>query len=456
MQPDSLGTTGLRARCAPRIRCLIGTAVAVLLGAMGAGPALAQQGVVAGTVVASTSLQPLAGAQVVVTGTELGTLTDAAGRFSFTGVPGTEVTLQVVMIGYRATEQTARVGDAAVRIQLERQAVALDQIVVTGTPGAQQQRALGNVVSTVDAAQVLERKPVSTMNQLINGRVAGVSVLSSTGAVGGAAKLRIRGPASFSLSNAPLVYIDGVRVNNDETSGPSNQAFGSSTISRWNDIDPNNIESIEIIKGPAAATLYGTEAANGVIQIITKQGRQGALRYNLSIRQGANWLSNPEDRLYTNWGMINTDHQGPPDELASIDFAKLQSLRDQFGLDPLFQTGHLQSYNLNVTGGSDVVRYFLSGGYESNEGMEPTNRAQRGNARLNLTLVPSEEWRVTGSFGYSKGRTDLPCESGCGGVTWSTYFASPTKVMIDSITPAGDTLFDAIPSPRHGDRKSVV
>src|SRR2546422_4864734 len=97
------------------------------------------------------------------------------------------------------------------------------------------------------------------------------------------------------------MYVDGVRVDADAATGPINQAFGSSSISRYNDFNPDDIESIEIVKGPAATTLYGTEASSGVIQIITKQGTPGPARWNFTVRQGANFLNNPEDRFPTNY-----------------------------------------------------------------------------------------------------------------------------------------------------------
>ncbi len=398
----------------------LGGLCALVLGLLSAPPVSAQQqGSVGGIVVSKGSQQPLAGAQVVVEGTGNGTLTGEDGRFLIPGLSGGRVTLRVEMIGYAPATQVANVGQLDVRIELSQSAIELNQIVVTGTPGAAQKKSIGNVVSTLDAANIVGKAPVTSVNDIINGRTAGVTVLSSTGEVGGASKVRIRGSSTFSLSNAPLVYIDGIRVNNDETSGPINQGFGSQSISRWNDIDPNDIESIEIIKGPAAATLYGTEAANGVVQIITKKGRQGQTHFNLQVKQGANWFANPSGRLWTNYGMVN-------DQLTSIDFDQLQQNYQQYlGGDKIFHTGHLQSYDLSMSGGSETVQYFISGNYEHNKGVEPTNQVKKGSGRLNLTVTPNSTWRINGNFGYVNGRTDLACESGCGGVTWTTYYMTP-------------------------------
>src|SRR5207237_8837083 len=132
--------------------------------------------------------------------------------------------------------------------------------------------------------------PVNDVKDVRNGRGAGVLIQPATGAVGSGSRIRIRGASSFSLTNQPLVYVDGVRVDADFASGPQNQDFGSSSISRFNDFNPDEIESIEVVKGPAAATLYGTEASNGVIQIITKRGSPGPARWDFTLRRGVNFL----------------------------------------------------------------------------------------------------------------------------------------------------------------------
>src|SRR5207247_7845989 len=115
--------------------------------------------------------------------------------------------------------------------------------------------------------------------------------------VGSGSRIRIRGASSFSIGNQPLLYVDGVRVDADFATGPTNQAFGSSSISRFNDFNPDDIESIEIVKGPAATTLYGTEASNGVIQVITKRGTPGPARWDFTLRQGVKLLQQPRRAL---------------------------------------------------------------------------------------------------------------------------------------------------------------
>src|SRR5205814_409430 len=145
-------------------------------------------------------------------------------------------------------------------------------------------------------------------------------------------RIRIRGASSFSLSNQPLMYVDGVRVDADPATGPANQAFGSASISRYNDFNPDDIESIEVIEGPAAATLYGTEASGGVIQIITKKGIAGPPTFDLTVKQGTQAFMNPEGRFPVNYWMDTTG------ALKSIDY---DALVQQNG-GPIFHNGYTQ------------------------------------------------------------------------------------------------------------------
>lgn len=387
----------------------------------------AAQGGAVGGVVTTEGGAPLAAAQIVVPGTSLGGTTDAGGRFRIVGVTGTDVTLDVRRIGYRPARVTARVGDMNVRVELATKLVDLEAVVVTGTPGGTERRALGNAVTTIDAARVTEETHVNNMQQLINGRAAGVVIQPATGAVGGGARMRIRGVGSFALSNEPLLYIDGVRANSSPATGPANQGFGSSSISRINDINPDDIESIEIIKGPAAATLYGTEASNGVIQIITKKGAAGAPRWSVTARRGANFLRDPEGRFPVNY------QRSTSGEIISVDIVERENARDT----PIFRTGAVNEYDLSVAGGSDRVTYFVGGGYERSSGVEPSNTLERGNGRMNLTLLPFSSLDINLSLGYLTGPTTLGAEAGFGGRVWSTVLADPRKSTTDTSSRRG-------------------
>ena len=356
-------------------------------------PLTAQQDMIRGTVLQQQTLQPVAGAQIVAEGTQAGAITDAGGRFTITGLAGTQITLEVIMVGYRTARQTVPVGATDVRILLAETAVELEGIVVTGTPGETRARTVGNAVAQIQAEDKLQLKPVRDLQELLKGAAPGVTVRTGQGNVGTGGVIRMRGVTSLSLSNQPLIYIDGIRVNNDFRSGPSIR--GGRQTSRINDINPEEIESIEIIKGPAAATLYGTEASNGVIQIITKRGTEGAPTWNLTVKQGANYFRDPAGRLPMNYSL------GPNGDLIS---QHLYEEEVAAGRNPL-QTGHSQGYDLSVQGGTEGIRYFASAAWDDTEGIVDYNWQKKLSARANIQIVPSENLSATVNVGVVSSET---------------------------------------------------
>jgi TonB-linked SusC/RagA family outer membrane protein len=392
---------------------------ALVLAAITGPAARAQEGVVAGSVVAEASQTPLPAVQIIVQGeTGKGAMTDASGRFRISGLTGTQVTLTARLIGYRPVTQTVPVGTTDVRFALAERPVELDQVVVTGTAGGQQQRALGNSVARINAAEAVATAPIPNVQNLINGRAPGVVVMPGTGMIGSGSKIRIRGMSTFSLSADPLIYVDGVRVDNETGSGLAVQAFGSGVVSRLNDFDPEEIESIEILKGPAAATLYGTEAARGVINIITKKGTAEGTRYSFTVRQGANWFMDPEHRVPTNYW------RDPTGVIQSVNVIRTEDARGT----PVFRTGQLTDYSGNVRGGAGPFHYFASAGLSSDEGAEPNNFRRQFNARTNLQITPSSMLDLQSSVGYIDSHTALSCEAGCGGATWGAWFSNPRNL----------------------------
>lgn len=384
-------------------------------------------GSIAGTVVNEKNGSPIGDAQLMVEGRNIGTTTDAGGRFRLAGLTGSgQVQITVRRIGFQPRTVGANIGDANVRIAMAERAMELTSVVVTGTAGVAEKRAIGNAVSTVNAAEVVATQPVSSFQELLNGRASGVSIVASSGQVGTGSRIRVRGASSLSLSNDPLIYVDGVRVDNTQASGPSNQGFGSASISRWNDFNPDDIESLEVIKGPAAATLYGTEASNGVIQIITKKGAAGRPVWNVTARAGSSWVPNWLTRFDDNYGTVPRAGSTTALDTVSISTRQLNdSLNARFGND-IFTSGQLQDIQMSVSGGTSAVRYYVGGGYEENQGAERVNRLRRTNLRVNLQANPSPKVDLQTSLGYTTGRTYLPYESGGGGAVWGTLFSSPS------------------------------
>lgn len=403
-------------------RGTLAAAVALLAWLTWSAGAAGQQATVTGEVTDAGTLQPLSQAQVTVPGTDIGTLSGEDGTFTLR-VPAGEIRIRADRLGYRPVTRTVRVeagGSARVELELQTSAISLDEIIVTGTAGDQQRRSLGNTVSSIDAAEEVERAGSQEVGDVLKAGAPGVSVSPSTGQVGSGPNIRIRGVSTFSLNDHPLIYVDGVRVDNASGKGISVQGFGSSIQTGLNDLNPQDIQSIEIIKGPAAATLYGTEASNGVIQIITKKGEtSGAPDVTLRVGQGANWFRDPGGRIDTNWG-IHPD-TGEPFEL------NLFEREDSLG-NEIFSTGRTQDYGANIRGGSDVFQYYLSATLDDRDGIEPTNSMQRFSGRGNFSVTPSEDWRFDASFGLARTERNLACEAGCGGVTFSTIFSAPSSI----------------------------
>lgn len=364
-----------------------------------------QEAAVSGQVRTAGTLRPLAGAQVSIPGTGIGALTNASGRYRLEDVPAGELTLRVQIIGYGRAERTVTIlagQTVVVDFELTEQALELDEIVVTGTAGGAQRRAIGNVVETMDVDEVLSVAPVQNVQQLLSQRTAGMIQLPAAGQVGTGSPIRIRGLSSMSLGNGPLVYIDGIRVDSDPRRGPNTR--GGARISRLNDLNPQNIESIEIIKGPSAATLYGTEASNGVIQIITKRGTSGAPQLDVALRTGTNWLWNPEGRTPLRW-------RRNPDtgQLESFNLYRQERLN---GGGPIFEYGLQQGYDATLSGGTEGVRYFTSASWGKETGVVGYDFNQQFNARVNLELDLADNLQVTTSTAYMQSRIRLAQNTG--------------------------------------------
>jgi TonB-linked SusC/RagA family outer membrane protein len=372
-----------------------------------AGTAAAQNGTatVSGQVTDSSAKVPLPGAEVFIGADAAAagarnTRTNAAGRYTFTGVaPGT-VTVSVRLVGFAPKGARLTVTDGAqltADFSLAQRTTQLDQVVVTGTGGVTQRRAVGNVVETIDAKNVLEVAPARSVDQLIGARTPGLIVLPGTGQVGTGAQLRVRAASSLTLSNDPIIYIDGIRMDANTARGPTQR--GGAGASRLNDVNPEDIESIEVIKGPAAATLYGTEASNGVIQIITKRGKSGKAQFAFTTRQGTNWLANPEGRA----GMLYAPG-ATAGEIISFNLYKHEA---EQGKGPIFQNGSNQGYQGSMTGGTDANRYYISGTYDNDVGVVAWNWDRKFTGRANLDILANDKLRLQGSVGHIRDRIRL-------------------------------------------------
>ncbi len=412
-----------RSRPATRISCLLtGLTVAGLL--PGSALLAQQAGSVAGTVTDIASLRPVAEVRVFIAGTNFRAFTDAEGGYLLSGLPIGEVEVSVERLGYAPAAGTVQLmagATATLDFDLEVSAVSLDELVVTAT-GLQRRRELGNAAVAIQVDDELERAAPVTLTNLLQGRAAGVQVLQSSGTVGAGSAVKIRGSGSISLSNTPLIYIDGSRVSNSVNSGP---AVGGQTTSRLNDLSLEDIESVEIVKGPSAATLYGAEAAAGVIRITTKRGRSGLAEWTYRSEWGARWdttdwpatVWNPRSFFEEVYDVSELFPRGEvpsgvhfaaiPDTLYSINLLG-EGVAGETVYGTPWRTGVEQTYGASLRGGLDNVTYFLSGEFTDQEGTLSTNENVQRSLRANLDLIPSERVTLGLSAGYANSQVFMP------------------------------------------------
>jgi len=376
-----------------------------------AAPGIAAQGgTITGLVTNAQSGQPLEASQVFIADLDIGGLSQQNGRFLLQNVPSGTHDLRVERIGFRTVTQQVTVGGGQTVVQnfaMAEEALALDEIIVTGTAGGTQRRAIGNVVERIDASAITELAPVTSMEQMLETRIPGLQMQSSGGTIGGgSAQIRIRGSASVGLSNDPLVYIDGVRMNIERSEGRRQ------TSSRLNDINPEDIESIEVIKGPAAATLYGTEASNGVIQIITKRGAQGDVEFNATIGLGMNYLADAANKVHTNYGTNTAPNVGVgcvPVGVAGCKLIQMNMVDAEMERNgrPMLRNGLVQEYSLSASGGTDRIRYFASYNRNAQDGFVRWNWENNQTGRINLDLTVSDQFTIGLNSSVFTGATRL-------------------------------------------------
>ncbi|HEY9449972.1 MAG TPA: TonB-dependent receptor, partial [Gemmatimonadaceae bacterium] len=357
-----------------------------------------QVGTVTGHITRAGDL-PLDAAQVSVVGTTLGAMTDANGAYTLTRVPAGPQQLRIQRIGFAPVVRIVTVKaneSVTLDLLLNEAAVSLDQVVVTGTAGAARLRELGNSISQVDVSKQIGSP--TNVDALLQAQAPGMTVLVSSGQPGSAAQIRLRGNVSVAMSNQPLVYIDGVRTQSDPykknvSGGESSNRSNNDVQSPLNDINPADIDHIEIIKGAAATTLYGTDASAGVIQIFTKRGLSGKPQWTADIEQGFSQLQ--------------------PFAPSPAEFAYL---------DPWLKKGRRQRYGLSVRGGTDALDYFVSGLGDVNDGVLPNDHEERESLRGNFTFPGFKGMKIQWNNFITRSATrTTPTGNNSHGLTLNVY-----------------------------------
>ncbi|MCC5943209.1 MAG: TonB-dependent receptor [Balneolaceae bacterium] len=333
------------------------------------------QGTIGGRVTDSSTGDPLPGANLFFPQLEMGTATDADGYYTISDIPEGTYTVRVNYVGYRQTEQSLEITSGVEQefnFQLRPDVLGLDQVVVTARGASSARREIGSSISSVSTER-LQDAPISNMSQLLQGRVAGARVQLGGGKSGQGSTIVLRGAASISQNNEPIIYVDGVRIDNSRASGIETTTAGVSW-SGLDDINPEDIDRMEIIRGASAATLYGSEASAGVIQIFTKRGTEGAPQFTYRSQVGI--LDTPRD-----WWQVS-------------------AYSDWF-YDEMVQTGTTNTQYLGVRGGIDNIRYYASGSMRNETGILPESAEDYLSFRLNLDFDPRDDLDISVNTAFS-------------------------------------------------------
>jgi len=415
---------------------------------VGIGIAMAQTQV-RGTVVDDLG-EPVIGATIQIKGTTQGTVTDIDGVFNLTAPAGG--TLVISYVGY--TTQEVRVAPT-VRVVLSTDTELLDEVVVVAYGTVTREAKTGSV-SSVSGTDI-SNAPVVSMDKALGGKIAGVSITSSSGQPGAASSIRVRGTSSINAGNNPLWVIDGIPV----LTGNPNDFLNTGNV--LSTINPNDIESITVLKDAAASSIYGSRAANGVILVTTKSGKEGRTNFNARVKYGASWLANDNDFGIMNAAQLleyqrdaavnaGNDPDNPTDPYYRPNELLSRPLTNW--MDHLSRMGNIQEYEINASGSNAKATYYSSLVYNRTDGVfygvDMNKISGRLNADYKLTNTLETGARV--NFSYTKG-SDVPMQS--------LYYSNPVfaGMMILPWTPAyndqGDHNVDILENSRTNPRATA-
>jgi TonB-linked SusC/RagA family outer membrane protein len=412
--------------------------LAIVLLFLGLIPISYAQLAITGTVVASDNQEELPGVNVVLRGTNRVVVTDINGRFSIS-VPSQESILQFSFIGFKSKE--VRVGNqTSLSISLDPSTESLSEVVVTAFGIERDRKSLGYAVQEVDNKLLLETNQPNALNAL-RGRIAGVNITSSSGAPGAGTNIVIRGINSLNpnADNQPLFVIDGIPISNETNITGGRGGSNFTNTNRAADINPDDIETISILKGPAASVLYGLRAANGAVIITTKSGKSGKTTFNYRTSASIDQVGRtpPMQQRYLRGfnGLYNpTDYRadGPPIPEGTPVFNQW---------DETFRTGNTFQNNFSFSGGSDKATFFGSLGRLDQSGILPNSNFDRTNIKISGSLKATDKLTLDGSatFINSNGVNPRMGVGGAGVISYASRYAPDVNIG-DFINPDGSQI----------------
>lgn len=408
------------------------------------------QGSISGTVTSAFDNEPIPGVNLLLEGTNRGTSTNADGNYTINNIEPGNYSLLVRFVGFRPLTRNVTVepdSELTLDIELSRGSLNLDAVVVTGTGGPVEVRKLGNTVGVISAAD-LQSTPLQNFSDALQGRVPGMVGLPSSGVTGEGSRIRIRGSSSLSQSNEPIVFVDGVRVDGGGGFGGSVSAGGSASPSRLDDINPESIDRIEVLKGAAAATLYGTEASNGVIQVFTKNGRVDDPQFDFRVSQG--FINYPEV-FPDNTGFARSQQQA---DTMSVYFNRAinpYELVSENYVHQLYETGHNQEYSGSLSGGREGVTYFVNFRWTGEDGPHTgdnipfpegfgslaNDQLSRFQTSANISIFPTDNLQIRFGTSYTDSRLEtFQTGNNVQGVTSGAIHGKPELVSFDNLSGA--------------------
>lgn len=413
---------------------------------------MAQDRVITGKVSSIDDGSSLPGVNVVLKGTTNGAVTDADGNYKIS-VPSSGGTLLFSFIGLKTAEET--IGErSVVDISLASDISQLEEVVVTAQGVQQAKRALGYSVTTVAASQI-ENRPGGDISRILQGKIPGVNITSTSGVSGTGTNIIIRGYSSISGSNQPLFVVDGVPFNSSTNSQTSFGAGGLTTSSRMLDLDPNSIESVSVLKGLAATVLYGDQGRRGVILITTKAGGKVAKKPQINFTQGffKNSIASLPDYqnnygggfqqltpiawFFSNWGANFNDVPMVKNPIGVSSVANIRNAFPEFAVDPsqpwgptnaatvanvkdypnkaypnigesFFRKGNVYSSSLQIGGSAGSTGYSASVGYQKEEGFTPYNDIAKLNLGLGLNTSVTDKISIKSAFQFANTDVTTP------------------------------------------------
>ncbi|SDZ88065.1 SusC/RagA family TonB-linked outer membrane protein [Pedobacter hartonius] len=425
------------------------------------GGVFAQNKKIGGRVTSSDNGMPLPGVSVKVSGSRNGVQTDSDGSFTL-NLLGRQYTIVFSFIGY--LPQTITIGsNSTYNVKLVSDQKQLNDVVVIGY-GSESKRTITGAISRVKAAEI-QGRPVTGLDQALQGLVAGVQVTSASGTPGGAVTVRVRGVSTINADSQPLYVIDGTPI---QTGSNSQIGFGNGQTNALNDINPNDIESIDVLKDAAAAAIYGSRASNGVVIVTTRRGKSGKTSIDLDYYTGIQKATARIDALtgpqYVQLYQDAVQNRyaasiGTPAYPTVASYISAALNRPLLANDPgtypttnwqdqVFRNAPISNYNLSINGGTEKTRFNITSGYFDQDGILKGSDYNRFNMRLNLDHTINDKFKIGTSTSFNRSTSSrINNDNNIYGVLSSAILLSPAINAYNADGTYGRDVYSSVENP---------